>query len=89
MDLVTVIVLTILLIGGVWGSIVIAALLSRRSASLESGPGNRLIDALREDHRLLEARFEQLEEEVVFLRELKKPESPAGLAPGDHGRSDA
>ena len=84
---ITIIVVIVLVIGGVWGSLIISALLKRRSARLESSPNDPRIEELQEDHRLLEARFEQLEEEVGFLRELHKPESPAQLRSPDSGNA--
>lgn len=79
MDLVTLVVLTVLGFGGVWGAIIITSLLKRRDVRLQAGPSDPRIDVLQDDNRLLEARIERLEEEVNFLSELKAPASlPSG-----------
>ena len=88
MDFVTLVVLTVLVISGVWGSMIIAGLLKRSTAKLESGPKDPRIDELQEDHHLLEARIERLEEELNFLRELHNPDTSTGLPPGDQNDSD-
>ena len=67
-------ILTVLIIGGVWGSIILSGLFRRRS--LKNPPDDPRFDVLREESYQLEARIERLEEEIGFLRELQKPEAP-------------
>ena len=80
---VTGVVFSVLITGGVWGSLVLAALLKRFSRKLESHPDDPRFEELREDTHQLEARLERLEEEVIFFRELHKPESPVQLRSPD------
>ena len=68
------IVLTALIIGGVWGSIILSGLFKKRS--LMSLPEDPRFEVLREENQQLEARLERLEEEIGFIRELQKPEAP-------------
>ncbi len=79
----TVVVAIVLIMSGVWGSLIIWGLLKRRD--LKPGPqsDDPRIEELQEDHRQLEARLGQLEEEVSFFRELKAPEPPAQLRSPD------
>ena len=63
-----------LVISGVWGSIILHGLLRRRERRLDSAGDDPRIEALSEEHRLLEARLEQLEEEVGFFRQLHAPD---------------
>jgi len=77
--LVTILMVTVLVIGGVWGSVVISALMKRKHLKLQSpGPDPR-IDELQADYRQLEGRLDNLEEELGFFRELHKPEASAQL----------
>ena len=81
---ITIIVFTVLVIGGVWGSVIISALMKRQTLKLEALSEDPRVDEVQEDQLRLEARLEQLEEEVVFFRELHKPETPSQLpAPED------
>jgi hypothetical protein len=83
---ITLIVLTVLVISGVWGSIILADLFRKRTLKLNTPPDDLRIDQLREGHDQLEARLERLEEEVSFFRELQRPEIPErlpGPASGD------
>ena len=59
----TLIVLTVLVISGVWGSIILAGLFKRRALKLDTHPDDPRIAELQEDHYQLEARLERLEEE--------------------------
>ena len=79
----TIVVFTVLVISGVWGSIIISGLLKRHAAKLDPGRTDPRVDELQEDHQLLEARVERLEEELSFFRELQKPETPTGLPAPD------
>ena len=71
------IVLTALIVGGVWGSIILSGLFRKRS--LKSLPDDPRFEVLREENLELEARLERLEEEIGFIRELQKPEAPPQL----------
>lgn len=78
-----IVAVTVLLVGGVWGSVILSGLMKRRTMKLESRGADPRIDELQEGQRLLEARLEQLEEEVSFFRELRGPESPPRLSSPD------
>ena len=84
---ITLIVFTALVIGGVWGTVIIAALMKRQGLKLAAHQDDPRIEELQEDYRALEARFEQLEEEVSFFRELHEPESRPQLGSPDSGAS--
>ena len=71
------IVLTALIVGGVWGSIILSGLFKKRS--LKSLPEDPRFEVLREENQQLEVRLERLEEEIGFIRELQKPEAPPQL----------
>jgi hypothetical protein len=88
---VTLVVLTVLVMSGVWGSIIIVGLLKRNALKLKlkAHPDDPRIDELQEDHHQLEARLERLEEELSFFRELQRPESPTQLPRSDSGGSEA
>lgn len=87
MDFVTLVVLTVLVIGGVWGAIILSGLLKRQTAKLEASRTDPRIDELQDDRRLLEIRIERLEEELAFLRELQGSASGKALpAGGDEDR---
>jgi hypothetical protein len=73
------IVLTVLVTGGVWGSLIISGLFKGRALELQPPADDPRIDELRGDHQQLEARLERLEEEVSFFRELQQPEDPTQL----------
>lgn len=72
-------VLTVLVIGGVWGSIVLTGLFKGRTNKLLTPTDDPRIDQLEEDHLRLEAQVARLEEEVSFFRELQKPAVPTQL----------
>ncbi|NNM05335.1 MAG: hypothetical protein HKO65_09545 [Gemmatimonadetes bacterium] len=84
---ITLIILTVLFTGGVWGSIILFGLFKNRALKLQASSGDDpRIDELREDHHQLEARLQRLEEEIGFFRELQKPEDPTRLPkPGESG----
>ena len=71
------IILTAMIVGGVWGSIILSGLFKKRS--LKSPPDDPRFEVLREENQQLEVRLERLEEEVGFIRELQKPEAPPQL----------
>ncbi|NNK49256.1 MAG: hypothetical protein HKP01_10320 [Gemmatimonadetes bacterium] len=79
------IILTVLVTGGVWGSIILAGLFKGRTVKLQAPADDPRVGELREDHRQLEARLERLEEELSFFRELQQPESPTQLPSPDQG----
>ena len=82
----TLIILTVLVTGGVWGSIILSGLFKGRTRKLQTPTDDPRIDELREDHHQLEARLEWLEGEVSFFRELQQPENPTQLpSPGKGG----
>ena len=80
---ITGIVFIVLITGGIWGSMVLAALLKRLSPKLESRADDPLIEELRQDTHQLEARLDRVEEELSFFRELHEPESPVQLPSPD------
>ena len=73
------IVLTIFVITGVWGSIILSGLFNKRRHQLPTPADDPRIDQLEEDHQRLEAQLERLEEEIRFFRELQQPEIPTRL----------
>lgn len=84
MDPFIIIIVTIVLVfGGLWGTLVLRALLQRYTAKLDQPQGDPRISELLEDGHLLEARLERVEEELAFLRELHAPAAPAQLPPSD------
>jgi hypothetical protein len=83
---VTLVVLTVLIISGVWGSIIIAGIFKRHPPKLNTRPDDPRFDVLQEEHHQLEVRFERLEEEIGFFRELHKPETPSQLPRPDHAQ---
>lgn len=90
------IILTVLVTSGVWGSIILSGLFKGRTLKLQTPTDDPRIGELREDHHQLEARLERLEEEVGFFRELQQPENPTQLPSPDRSapntaadRSDA
>jgi hypothetical protein len=68
-----------LIFTGVWGSMIVSALVKRLSISTESRPDDLEIQGMREEQHLLEARVERLEEDLGFFRELYRGESPTRL----------
>ena len=72
--------------GGIWGTMGLRAVLRRKSGS-EAGSADDPRFAAAEDMRLLEARLEQMEEEVAFLRELRTPVDRTSLPPSGDDRS--
>ncbi len=82
----TLVILTMLVSAGVWGSIILSGLFKGRTLKLQTPPDDPRIDELREDHYQLEARLERLEGEVSFFRELQEPENPTQIpSPGKGG----
>ncbi len=80
------IILTVLITGGVWGSIILNGLFKGRALKLQAPSADPRIDELMADNQQLEARLERLEEEISFFRELKKPDTPDQLPnPGTGG----
>ncbi len=77
------VVFILMIVSGVWGSMVLAALLKRFSRKLESRADDPLIEELRQDTHQLEARLDRVEEELSFFRELHEPESPVQLPSPD------
>lgn len=75
----SVVVIVALVIGGVWGGVVINELMKARTLKLQSKSDPR-VDELLEDQRLLEGRVEQMEEELDFFRRLHDPTEPSRLA---------
>ena len=67
------IILTAMIVGGVWGSIILSGLFKKRN--LKSPPDDPRFEVLREENQQIEARLERLEEEIGFFRELQKPEN--------------
>ena len=72
-------VLTVIVTGGVWGSIILTGLFKMRANRLLAPGDDPRIDQLEEDHHRLEAQVARLEEEVSFFRELQKPQTPNQL----------
>jgi len=79
----TLIVLTSLIISGVWGSIILSGLFKRRE--LKNTPDDPRFEELQEENHQIEARIGRLEEEIGFLTELQRPEAPPQL-PGSGER---
>jgi len=79
------IVLTVLVTGGVWGSIILSGLFKRRTNRLLTPTDDPRIDQLEENHHRLEDQLARLEEEISFLRELRKPEIPTQLPSPEKG----
>ena len=82
------IILTVLVTAGVWGSIILSGLFKRRALKHQTPTDDPRIGELREDHHQLEARLERLEEEVSFFRELQQPENPTQLPSPEKGGPD-
>lgn len=77
--------LILVVFGGIWGSLILVAVLKRFVLPGETQVDPR-IEELLEDNRQLQTRLERLEEEVGFLRELRSPPSATRLPPaGDPG----
>lgn len=83
-----ILVLTVVIVSGVWGSIILAGLFRRWNRKLERPAEDPRISALQENHEQLEARLERLEEEIGFFRELSRPEPPSHLPGPDSGQSE-
>jgi len=81
---VLIVFVTLATIGGAWGWVLLSGWMKRRAIKLESETEDPRVGEIQESHRLLEARVEQLEEEVSFFRELHRPDSPPQLSsPGE------
>ena len=64
---------------GIWGSMILGTILKRSLKRLESNSDQPSFEELREATQQLEARLQQVEEELTFFRELNGPEPPAQL----------
>ena len=73
---------TVATIGGAWGWVLLSGWMKRRTIKLESATEDPRVGEILESHQLLEARVEQLEEEISFFRELHRPESLPQLPEG-------
>ncbi len=72
---------------GIWGTMGLRAALRRIGGpEAKTADDSRFAEAA-EERRLLEARLEQMEEEVAFLRELRTPVDRASLPPSGDDRS--
>ena len=71
---------TVATIGGAWCWVLLSGWMKRRAIKLESAAEDPRVGEVQESHRLLEARVEQLEEEVSFFRELHRPDPPPQLS---------
>ncbi|MCL7959399.1 MAG: hypothetical protein M8861_04315 [marine benthic group bacterium] len=80
-------VLTVIVTGGVWGSIVLSGLFKMRASKLAAPADDPRIGQLEEDHLRLEAQIARLEEEISFFRELRKPEIATQLPSPPNGES--
>ena len=76
---VTMIVGIVLVFSGIWGTMILKALLQRRSPNLQPPSDDPRIGELLEDKQLLEERMERVEEELAFFRELRDPKASAQL----------
>lgn len=81
-------VLTVIVTGGVWGSIILSGLFKMRANKLVTPADDPRIGQLEEDHLRLEAQIERLEEEISFFRELQRPGIPAQLAGPEEDNPD-
>jgi hypothetical protein len=77
---VSILVVLVVVIGGVWGWTIISELMRARTLRLQPPSVDPRIEELADDHRRLEDRLEKLEEEVEFFRELRAPEDSRRLA---------
>ena len=73
--------------GGIWGTMGLRAVLRRKSGPEAGSADDPRFAAAAEDRRILEARLEQMEQEVAFLRELRTPVDRASLPPSGDDRS--
>lgn len=82
--------LLLVVIGGVWGTMIIRSILERRSFQIGAPADEKRLEEILDDYRQLEARLGQLEEEVGFQRQLRGPE-PRGQLPavGNEGQKQA
>lgn len=81
--------LVVLVIGGVWGTLIIRNVLEQRSARVgRTVEAARLEDVL-EECQQLEVRLGRLEEEVGFLRELRAPRPSGQIGGGNDPAEDA
>lgn len=86
MDPAILLLLILVVFGGIWGSLILVAVLKRFVLPAETVVDPRIEDLL-EDSRQLQTRLERLEEEVGFLRELRGPPPATPLPPA--GDEDA
>jgi len=80
--------LVMLVIGGVWGTMIIRNILEQRSARLARPTGAERLEEVLEEYQQLEVRLGRLEEEVTFLRELRAP-TTSGELPSGGNESEA
>ena len=73
------VVIVALVIGGVWGSVIISSLMKQRTLKLESGRADPRLEQVLEALEQLEGRLGLLEEEVQFFRELHGADTPGQL----------
>jgi len=79
----SIVVILVVVIGGVWGWTIISELMKARTLRLQTPPVDPRMGELLEDYRRLEGRLEKLEEEVDFFRELRAPEDRRRLPASD------
>lgn len=79
----SIILILMVVIGGVWGWTIISELMKARTLRLRPPQVDPRVGELLEDYRRLEDRLEKLEEEVQFFRELHAPEAPRRLTGAD------
>lgn len=72
---------------GIWGTMGLRAVLRRIGGPEATAADDSRFTEAAEEMRLLEARLEQMEEEVAFLRELQTPVDRASLPPSQDGGS--
>jgi hypothetical protein len=80
----SIIIILLVVIGGVWGWTIISELMKARTLRLRPPSADPRVAELLEDHRRLEDRLDKLEEEVGFFMQLHTPEDSGRLhAPED------
>ena len=72
---------------GIWGTMGLRAALRRMGGPEAIAADDSRFAEAAEERRLLEARLEQMEEEVAFLQELRTPVDRASLPPSQESRS--
>ena len=69
--------------GGVWGTMILRAMLGRRTKDLPDAQEDPRLGEVVDDTRILASRLDQVEEELAFLRELRRPDAAQELTSGD------